>query len=206
MEEDARVKRMNFIRESTDIREMFSWAHPVQVLEAIRVYTTSFYGSMLYDLYGEEANMIYRCWNTAVKLVWDVPRNTSTFLVENLLGGNIQHVRGSILKRYTMFCQKLLKSSSTEIRILASISAEDTRSNMGRNLMCIGQETGLDPLRSGKLEVGETLEKTDVPLEDTWKIPLLKRLLEERQEQRDGDCNTKETDELITVVCTSTFI
>ena len=55
MEGDARARRMEFITNSTDIRMMFSWAHPRQVLEAIRVYTASFYGSMLYDLYGEEA-------------------------------------------------------------------------------------------------------------------------------------------------------
>ena len=65
MEEDARAKRMAFITDSTDIRDMFAWANPMQVLQAIRVYTTSLYGSMLYNLYGEEANMIYRCWNTA---------------------------------------------------------------------------------------------------------------------------------------------
>ena len=68
MEEDARAKRMAFITDSTDIREMFAWAHPMQVLQAISVYSTSFYGSMLYNLYGEEANMIYRCLNTAAKL------------------------------------------------------------------------------------------------------------------------------------------
>ena len=38
MEDDARSKRMKFISESTDVREMFSWAHPVQVLNAIKIY------------------------------------------------------------------------------------------------------------------------------------------------------------------------
>ena len=105
MEEDARARRMMFISDSTDIREQFGWAHPRQVLEAVRVYTSSFYGSMLYDLYGEEAAMIYRCWNTAVKLVWNVPRNTNTFLVEN-------SVRRNLLTRYTMYCKNLLHKSS----------------------------------------------------------------------------------------------
>ena len=68
MEEEARSKRMSFITDSTDIREMFAWAHPLQVLEAIRIYCCSFYGSMLWDLYGDEAKKVYRCWNTAAKL------------------------------------------------------------------------------------------------------------------------------------------
>ena len=40
MEEDARAKRMAFITDSTDIRDMFAWAHPMQVLQAIRVCST----------------------------------------------------------------------------------------------------------------------------------------------------------------------
>ena len=75
----------------------------MQVLQAISVYSTSFYGSMLYNLYGEEANMIYRCWNTAAKLVWDVPRSTFTFLVDRVLTGEMPSVRDSILTRYAMF-------------------------------------------------------------------------------------------------------
>ena len=105
MEGDARARRMEFITPSTDIRMMFSWVHPRQVLEAIRVYTTSFYGSMLYDLYGEEAGMIYRCWNTAVKLVWDVPRELCTYFVDSLLAKDIPSVRTSLLRRYTSYCR-----------------------------------------------------------------------------------------------------
>ena len=134
MEEDARAKRMSFITNSTDIREMFSWAHPKQVLEALRVYTTSFYGSMLYDLYGEEAGIIYRCWNTAVKLVWNVPRNTSTFLVENVLAKDFNSVRRNLLTRYAMYCKNLLHKSSMEVRLLARIAVADIRNNTGKNM------------------------------------------------------------------------
>ena len=61
MEEDDRSKRISYISGSLDIRDMFAWAHPMQVLQATRVYSTSFYGSMLYNLYGEQSNMIYMC-------------------------------------------------------------------------------------------------------------------------------------------------
>ena len=127
MEEDARSKRMTFISDSTDIRDMFSWAHPKQVLQATAVYSTSFYGSMLYNLYGEESQRIFRCWNTAAKLAWNVPRSTFTFLVEDVLANDMPSVRDSILTRYAMFCQGLLKANSVEIRIVASTATSDSR-------------------------------------------------------------------------------
>jgi hypothetical protein len=59
------------------------------------------------NLYGEEVNMIYRCWNTAAKLAWDVPRSTFTFLVYRVLTGDMTSVRDAILTRYAMFLQSI---------------------------------------------------------------------------------------------------
>ena len=83
MEYDAKCKRGSFIGKSTDIREMFAFAKPAQVLEAVTVYASHFYGSMLWDLYGEGANQVYRSWNTCVKLAWDIPRMTHNYFVDS---------------------------------------------------------------------------------------------------------------------------
>ena len=55
MEHDAKVRRAIFIQNSTDIREMFEFAHTAQVLQAVNVYASHFYGSMLWNLYGPGA-------------------------------------------------------------------------------------------------------------------------------------------------------
>ena len=70
MEHDAKVRRAIFIQNSTDIREMFEFAHPAQVLQAVNVYASHFYGSMLWNLYGPGAKQVFRFWNTCVKLAW----------------------------------------------------------------------------------------------------------------------------------------
>jgi hypothetical protein len=49
MEHDAKVRRAIFIENSTNIREMFEFAHPVQILQAVNVYAIHFYGSMLWN-------------------------------------------------------------------------------------------------------------------------------------------------------------
>ena len=50
MNHDAKVKRAEFIDKSVEIREIFSFASPVEVLQALKIYCSSFYGSMLWNL------------------------------------------------------------------------------------------------------------------------------------------------------------
>ena len=76
-EHDANLKRISFIDKSTNIRDMFSFADPTNVLQAIQVYAGDAYGSNLWDLYGEKAGQFYRMWTTSVKLCWQVPRAVS---------------------------------------------------------------------------------------------------------------------------------
>jgi hypothetical protein len=196
---------MAFITDSTDIRDMFAWAHPMQVLQAIRVYSTSFYGCMLFNLYGEESKMIYRCWNTAAKLTWDVPWSTFTFLVDRVLSGDMASVRDGILTRYDMFLQSLHKSNSKEIRILASISSVDGRSTTESNTMKISRETDLDLRACSRQTVKNALSQRTVPEEEEWRIPLLARLLKERRACIEAEEDSKHLDSMIVVVCSSTF-
>ena len=76
MEYDARVKRAQFISNSLEVRELFSFASPLEILTAQKVYTCSFYGSNLWDLGGNMASQVYNSWGTGVRLAWDVPRAT----------------------------------------------------------------------------------------------------------------------------------
>ena len=61
MDMDIKMKRASFIKNSTDIRDMFSFALPSQVLTAVKVYSAHFYGAPLWDLYGDLAGQMYRC-------------------------------------------------------------------------------------------------------------------------------------------------
>ena len=53
MDHDAKVKRAEFIDKSVEIRETINFASPVEVLQALKIYCSSFYGSMLWNL-GED--------------------------------------------------------------------------------------------------------------------------------------------------------
>ena len=166
---------------------------------------TSIMDFVLYNLYGEEVNMIYRCWNTAAKLAWDVPRSTFTFLVDRVLTGDMTSVRDAILTRYAMFLQSIRKNNSTEIRILASISSVDGRCITGSNVMKMSRETGLDLVACSRHSVRSALHQSKISKEEEWRVPLLARLLLERRDSSEADEDKQQLDSLIEVVSSSTF-
>ena len=149
--------------------------------------------------------MIYRCWNTAAKLVWDVPRSTFTFLVDRVLTGDMTSVRDAIMTRYAMFLQSINKNNSKEIRILASISSVDGRCTTGNNIMKMSRETGLNPMACSRLSLRSALFQSTLPKEEEWRVPLLASLLLDRRNTIEADENRKHLDNMIDVVSSSTF-
>ena len=75
MDQDTIVKRAKFINESVQIRAMFHFASQFEIMKALKVYCTSFYGCMLWDLAGDRSTQVFNAWNMAVKLVWGVSKN-----------------------------------------------------------------------------------------------------------------------------------
>ena len=184
MEYDAAIKRATFINQSVEIRETFGFASPIEVISALKVYCSSFYGCMLWDLGGEKAGQVFNAWTTAVKLAWGVPRGTRSYLVQQVLAPGIPSARADILARYGGFYRGLRKSPSREVAVMANIAGRDLRSTTGRNLAYLTESTGLDPWVFGsdrlKLELSKT-ETVPVPPVDQWRISYLRDLLEQRQ-------------------------
>ena len=201
MEHDAKVKRAIFIERSTDIREMFQFAHPAQVLQAINVYACHFYGSMLWNLYGPGATQVFRSWNTCVKLAWGVPRWSHNYFVEHVLSKEVPHARQQILGQYLGFTKKLMLSNSPEIRMLANLVAQDAGSVTGSNVLNIENEFGIDPWSTNSAQLAEKYSCYAVPAEDEWRLPLLVKLLDQRRDMSACEENTKSISELIDSLC-----
>ena len=206
MEHDAEVKRAIFIRNSLEIRESFSFANPVEILSAMKVYCSSFYGSMLWELGGEGANKVFNSWTTAVKLTWGVPRATRSYLVQQVLDSGLTSAKVDILSRYSGFFQGLRKSPSYEVSVMASLAGRDLGSVTGRNLKLIGDLAELDPWVVSSARLKEQLVSkllVDVPPADQWRVPYLSSLLEMRHRyyyQGDSD-SASEVSELINSLC-----
>ena len=96
LEHDAAVKRARFIDKTVELREVFSFALPSQVIRAVQIYASDCYGVMLYDLASQSSESYFKAWNTCVKLTWDVPRSTYTYIVENTLAAGLDIKIGQI--------------------------------------------------------------------------------------------------------------
>ena len=203
MDYDIRVKRAEFMSKSTEIRETFYFASPVEVLRAVKVFAGDFYGANLWQLSGSMADQVFHAWNTCIKLAWQVPRGTHTYFLERLLDCGISHVRHDILARYVTFFKSLRNSPSVEVSILAHIVARDARTTTGSNLQLIRELCGLDPWSCSSGKVKEVLGNrlVQVPTQDFWRLSYLGKLLEQRGESYYQMGDTSELTELIDSIC-----
>ena len=185
MGHDATIARAKFIHQSVETRQSFSFASPVEVVRALYVYCSSHYGSMLWDLSGEAACQYFNSWSTAVKLAWECPRSTRTYLLQQVLACGGTSARVDIMARYTRFFQGLCRSPCQEVSILANLLGRDRRSVTGRNISLVSTLSGCDGWSESSAKVKAALseaETVDVRDEDHWRVQYLGTLLQQRQE------------------------
>ena len=173
------------------------------MLKAIEVYASHFYGSMLWDLYGNMAGQTYRSWNTCVKLVWGLPRSTHNYLVENLLSCQVASVRCNILSQYVGFVKKLSNNRSSEIRLLCRVAASDIRSTLSKNCRNLSDEFGINPWVDSPKKIRFNYKYYSIPEMDSWRIPLMNTLLRERFELDALGEETYTVNELIASLCST---
>jgi hypothetical protein len=202
MQQDAAIKRAQFISSSVQIREVFKFAAPSEVLKSMRIYSNSFYGSSLWNLAGEKAKQVYSAWNHTVRLIWGCPLWTRTYFVQQLLCCGQTSAKVDILSRYVKFFHSLRHSASHEVQVLCRYLARDMQSVTGKNLQLVHDLTNLDPWTTsyGKLKAAlVTAEMVEVPQQDKWRLPYLCPLLAQRSEAHSSALEAEETrlDELI---------
>ena len=164
---------------------MFSWAAPPEILKALRIHCTAFYGSMLWDLGGEKACQVYSAWDTAVKLTWGCPRYTRIFLLQQVLTCGDTSVKTDILSRYGKFMKGLRVSISKEVRVLFNLVARDLQTNTAKNIKLVEgvSETNLWTVGQSKLKKElHSNQLVDIPIRDKWRLIYLSSLLRQHQE------------------------
>jgi len=196
MSRDAIEKRARFIDCSVKIRETFGYAHPAEQLAAVEKYCTALYGSNLYDFTSKEATMVFSSWKTGVKLAWEVHRGCCTYLLQEVLAPGVTSLRVNLLLRFRTYFRSLLTSPSPEVRVAALLAGRDIRSTVGSNLALLRLESGgLDPwtVSAGRLKAALVRAETaPVPPADAWRVPYLRRLLQERLQYHYNGNNKEE--------------
>ena len=185
MDHDAEIKRAKFINSSVEIRETFKSAAPSEVVKALKVYSSSFYGSNLWDLGGNKTKQVFTAWSTSVKLVWGLPQQTRTYFLHQMLRCGYSSAKVDNLTRFLKFFHGLRSSASYEVQVLSRLLARDMLSVTGKNLRLIQELTQLNPwtASNGGLRAAlERSEQADVPVLDRWRLPYLSTFLSQRRE------------------------
>ena len=205
MDQDIRVKRATFIDESTKIREAFEFASPWEVLRAVKVYVGSHYGSNLWQFDSNLASQYFSAWRTCVKLAWQLPRSTHTYLVDHYLSCGLTSARTDVLSRFSNFLQGLRNSSCMEVSVMLGVVSGDVQSTTGQNVKMIRIETALDPTRATSFAVRKALiEGTPpVPGREKWRLSYLGTLLQTRGEAHYAGKDTGLITTLIDSLCSS---
>ena len=112
-----------------------------------------------------------------------VPRGTGTYLLQQCLAPGATSARAEVMARFTGFFTGLRNAPSAEVRTVALLCARDMRTTTGRNIHLVEEASGLSVWSSTTAQVRRALiekETVEVPLEDQWRVPYLRRLLEQR--------------------------
>ena len=104
MNNDIHAKRAEYISRTVELRELFKFASPVEILAAVDIYYCDYYGSLAgWDLGSDAAAKFFNAWGVNVKLTWEVPRYTRTYLLQRVLAPGFTSSRTEVLARFVTF-------------------------------------------------------------------------------------------------------
>ena len=130
--QDMKEKRSQYIQRNNELTQEFSYAHSTTKTKINSIYNSHFTGSVLWDLFGREADMIYNTWNSSIRKMFRLDRTTHRYFIEPI--SKTPHIKTSLLKRFMNFTNKLMCSGKIAAKNLFNIKRNECRSTTGRNL------------------------------------------------------------------------
>jgi hypothetical protein len=129
---DITFRKGQFISCVNDILSEFSSDHPTVKCKLLQLYGSSFYGSSLWNLYGNAAKSLYTTWNIALRKLNGLPYCTHTRYLDFI--SDLKHIRFSLKRRFLQFLKSLSKSKNVLICNMISIALSDVQSPTGVTL------------------------------------------------------------------------
>ena len=141
-------------------------------------------------------------YNKSIKLMFALPFQTHRYFVEPLTG--LPHLRKLLLRRYATFIAAIEASKKRSLKRLLKLSKTDARTTTGRNLRYLMIALGKNLVETIREEDIDTMEYHTIPEDETWRIDLLKEIIEVKENEYEvhGFTN-EELEEIVNFVCTS---
>ena len=79
------------------MRGQFGFTAPIQILTAVRILCCDAYGSVLWRLDSKASASFFKAYSTCVRLLYGLPLNTFTYMVEGHLSQGLAPLRNMVL-------------------------------------------------------------------------------------------------------------
>ena len=182
--------------------QQFGYLEPELIVKLLSVYSTALYGSTLWQLSSVEHLQLNKSWNTAIKIIWELPHATHTRFLESL--SPVPHLESVLIGRYIGFANSLHSSSNSVLGLLFSSCKHNISSKTGQNMKYLMDKFKVESL-ADMVKEKHRLKKGRVyplPEDEAWKIPLIKELALHQKGQLDIDFGTTELEEILGLICT----
>ena len=177
MRVDMGQKRGKFIGKVSSLLQEFHYAEPDIFVKIMNIYTTSFYGSNLWDIFSKDCERLYKSWNVAMRMNFDVNRCTHRYLIEPM--SKSMHPKVMLSSRYVTFHGSLISSNKPCVRLLARLSERDSRTVMGRTLDSLCKQCGVTDLNLlTSKHVKTKMSYFSIPEEHKWRANTVTELLQ----------------------------
>ena len=201
MTTDITVKRAKFIGKVHSLNQEFYFCNPYVVLNLYKIYACSFYSSSLFDLFSNKMNQLYRTWNKAVRILFNVPIDTHTYLIETI--SKSLHPKVMLSSRFVTFHRTNISCKKPSIRLLSSLASSDQRTSYGRNLKNISDDCNV-PIDDLTNNLVKKLMNYKSPSDDQkWRVKLVNELLGARLGMLDIPLPDDQINHLLTFACSS---
>ena len=202
MRQDVKVKRANFINKNIELNQEFSFSHPLTKVKMNLIFNFHFTGSPLWDLFSREAIMLENSWNTAVRVMFDLPVETHRYIIEPI--SQTKHLTIVLLEIFLSFLEQIHKSKKNVPKQLLSFIKNDARSTTGSNLRKILLLTKKNTIDELSKDDATALHYHEVDPKDAWKINMIKEITDVKFNQLEVQNFTNdELEEIMSFLCTS---
>ena len=199
--QDVKDKRAKYIGKNNEIIQEFYFAHPKTRLQINSIWNSHWSGSVLWDLFGPEAEQVYGTYNQSVKIMFDIPRSSSRFLIEPLTGAS--HLKKVLIKRFLTFVESIKSSKKIALKNLFKVVKEDCRSVTGNNLTRIMNLVGKVNVDSLVPTDAMDIQYHVISEENVFKVNMIKELTDVKfGESFVEGFSRKELDMILNNVCT----
>ena len=198
---DLLCKRAILFDKVHQIQQQFGYYDPKLVINLLSIYSTTLYGSTLWQLGFDEHQKLNRAWNTAVKMIWDLPHPTHTRFLESL--SPVPHLESVLHGRYIGFLQNLGKSKKPLIRLLFGSCSSNLSSVTGENLHFLLSKYS-KPCLSALVTDKHIIKKARVstlPAEESWKISIIEEISLAKKSHLNLNFDEENLDEILEYIC-----